>query len=173
MDSLVSPHNNNDDERRYARLEAIREEIDKDPAGIGKAQIDSINDSKKLSSIAMKLQNKRSAKASGRPTSSSKSAAPAQARSGGFDTGAMANKFAASDGDSGAGGTASTLGDVGLSSGNPYGMAAGAVLKVVGSVQAKRAKEAQSRANEENARRSKLMTAMARLGNGVGSLGMA
>jgi hypothetical protein len=121
--------------------------------------------------MALALQKKRQAKSAPKKTKK------AVEKSTGSDTGSINTKAMAKAGQeadvSGAGGTASTLGDIGLASGNPYGMAAGAALKVVGSVQAKKAKESAQKARLENARRDKLMQAMARLGNGVGSLGMA
>lgn len=60
-----------------------------------------------------------------------------------------------------------------LMSGEPTTMAAGAALKVVSSIADKRRREAQARADAENDRRTKLMTAMSNLGQGVGSVGMA
>jgi hypothetical protein len=56
---------------------------------------------------------------------------------------------------------------------SPWTMAAGAALKVIGGVQAKKEKAAQVAANNENNRRTKLMSALGQLGQGVGSIGMS
>ena len=60
-----------------------------------------------------------------------------------------------------------------MMSGNPYAMAAGAALKVVGGVQKKKEAQAKMQADAENQRRARLQDALSRLGSGVGSLGMA
>lgn len=140
---------------------------DSDPTGVNKDIQDRINSGQAL---AKKLQDKKlQAKRKNRSVASSK---PSSAITSKLDTNAMAKAASGADLSS-SGGTASTLGDIGLASGNPYGMAAGAALKVIGAVQAKKAAAAKLAAANENARRSKLMQAMAQLGSGVGSLGMA
>lgn len=60
-----------------------------------------------------------------------------------------------------------------LMSGNPYAMAAGGALKVLGAVRAKREKIAEQKAQAENDRRARLESVLSRLGSGVGSMGMA
>lgn len=70
-------------------------------------------------------------------------------------------------------GVADTAGTALMMSGDPTTMAAGATLKVMSSVADKRRKERQAAADAENNRRSKLITALGNLGQGVGSTGMA
>jgi len=86
------------------------------------------------------------------------------------------------DGSSGGGGggnAVGTTGDILLGAGlaaekmNPYMLAGGAALKVLGGIKAKREQAAKDKANLENDRRANLQSALARLGSGVGSLGMA
>jgi len=83
------------------------------------------------------------------------------------------NRLASGGGAGGAGSGANMAGDALMMSGNPYAMAGGAALKVIGSVQAKKQAAAQKKADEENARRARLQDALANLGSGVGTLGMA
>jgi hypothetical protein len=71
------------------------------------------------------------------------------------------------------GGAMDTAGSALMMSGNPYAMAAGGAMKVIGQVKAKREAQAQKRANDENNRRKNLQTALANLGSGIGSIGMA
>lgn len=80
-------------------------------------------------------------------------------------------KSAASSG--GGSSAASVAGGAMMASGNPYTMAAGATLKVISAAADRRRKERQAAADGENARRSKLITALGNLGSGVGSTGMA
>ena len=73
-------------------------------------------------------------------------------------------------------GSGNASGDVGsmlMMTGNPKAMAAGAALKVMGAVRAKREKIAEQRAQQENERRARLEKLMSQLGTGVGSMGMA
>lgn len=67
--------------------------------------------------------------------------------------------------------TADQLGTMGMASGNPYAMAAGAALKVVGQAQAKKEQREQQKVNNEIARRNRVMQAMGQLGQGFGSIG--
>lgn len=69
----------------------------------------------------------------------------------------------------------SAAGDIGgamMMTGDPTTMAAGATLKVVSGIADRKRKERQDKADAENNRRSKLMSALAGLGSGVGQLGM-
>ena len=80
-------------------------------------------------------------------------------------------------GGGGSGSTGKQLGTMlfsaGMHTGEPTTMAAGATLAVISGISEKRAQERKDKANAENARRSRLMTAMTGLGQGVGSTGMA
>jgi len=71
------------------------------------------------------------------------------------------------------GSAADTAGDVMMMSGEPTTMAAGATLKVISGIAKKKTAERQAKANAENDRRSKLISALGQLGSGVGSTGMA
>jgi len=71
------------------------------------------------------------------------------------------------------GSAADTAGSMMMSSGEPTTMAAGATLKVISQVAENRRQERQAAADNENARRSKLITALGNLGSGIGSTGMA
>ena len=73
----------------------------------------------------------------------------------------------------GGGGGMDAAGNALMMSGNPYAMAAGGALKVIGAVKAKKEKAAQAKADAENNRRAKLQSALANLGSGIGSIGMA
>jgi hypothetical protein len=73
----------------------------------------------------------------------------------------------------GGGGAMDTAGSALMMSGNPYAMAAGGAMKVIGQVKAKREAQAQKRANDENNRRKNLQEALSNLGSGIGSIGMA
>lgn len=72
-------------------------------------------------------------------------------------------------------GTLSKLGGgamtAGMATGNPYLMAAGAGAQVVGGIMDRRRKEEQQNIDREMERRGRVMTAMANLGTGVGSIG--
>lgn len=81
-------------------------------------------------------------------------------------------------------GVAGTAGDAlmagGMATGNVYAVGAGAALKVVGSVQAKKERDKQAKyqhevneANAINRRRENLTKLLANLGSGVGSVGMS
>lgn len=56
---------------------------------------------------------------------------------------------------------------------NPTSLAAAGTLSVISKVADKRRAERQAKADAENARRTKLMGAMSKLGEGIGSIGMA
>ena len=71
------------------------------------------------------------------------------------------------------GSAADTAGNVMMMSGEPTTMAAGASLKVISGIAKKKAAERQAKADAENNRRSKLISALGQLGSGVGSTGMA
>jgi hypothetical protein len=85
----------------------------------------------------------------------------------------IADSYGKNAGSSGGNGGAGALSGALMSTGDPYTMAAGASLAVISSISDKRKKEREAKANAENARRGRLMTAMAGLGSGVGSQGMA
>ena len=112
-----------------------------------------------------------------RPPMVSKSANSDSSKSSTDETGDwksnVAKGIGQSIGSGGSGNTMDTAGNLALMSGNPYAMAAGGALKVLGAVRAKREKIAEQTAQAENDRRARLESVFSRLGSGVGSMGMA